>query len=359
MEWESVEQGKRKKKHGKRRGCLIAILAVVFIVVIAGVINSCPGDGSENLVWPKTGLATLLPEPPTDKGDVIVDSEEAFSASLDEVSAESVAAYMDACEEKGFTVDESRSSSEFSAYLESGEHLSLLHFDSGESLSIDVEAAVEMSALTWPTAGPGSQLPAPTSLMGHVDVDSSSQYAVTLGELSVEQFSTYVDACMAAGFNVDYTRGDDSFAADNASGAHVSVSWLGNSMMKVAVSAPDETETTEPAAEATTEEPAAPAQEQEPASVATDADGVSADFKATLDEYEAFFNEYVDFMNTYNSSSDNVVSMALDYADMMKRYSDYMSKLDAIDENSLSAAELAYFTEVQGRINQKLLSIGQ
>ena len=356
MEWESAEQGKRKKGRGKRRGCLMAVVALVLIAVIAGAINSCSGDEQENLVWPTAGLATLLPEPPTDKGNVIVDSEDSFSASLDEVSADSFAPYMDASEEKGFTVDESRSSSEFSAYLESGEHLSLLYFGSAESLSVDVEAAVEMSALTWPTAGPGSQLPAPASLKGHVDADSSTQYTVTLGELSIEQFNAYIDACMAAGFNVDYTRGDDSFAADSAAGAHVSVSLLGNIMMKIAVSAPDDAE---PAAGSTTAESEIPTQEQTPAPAVTDANGVNADFKATMDEYEAFFNEYVDFMNTYNSSSDNVVLMALDYADMTKRYSDYMSKLDAIDENLLSAADLAYFNEVQNRINQKLLSIGQ
>lgn len=29
---------------------------------------------------------------------------------------------------------------------------------------------------------------------------------------------------------------------------------------------------------------------------------VSADFKATMDEYEVFFNEYVDFMNAYSAT---------------------------------------------------------
>lgn len=49
-------------------------------------------------------------------------------------------------------------------------------------------------------------------------------------------------------------------------------------------------------------------------------------------------------MNKYQKS-DNVVSMATDYASMMKRYSEFSQKVDAIDENSLSSEDLAYYTE--------------
>ena len=84
----------------------------------------------------------------------------------------------------------------------------------------------------------------------------------------------------------------------------------------------------------------------------------SADFKATMDSYEAFIDEYVAFMNKYQKS-DNVVSMATDYASMMKRYSEFSQKVDAIDENSLSSEDSAYYTEVMTRCTQKLASVGQ
>lgn len=84
----------------------------------------------------------------------------------------------------------------------------------------------------------------------------------------------------------------------------------------------------------------------------------SADFKSTMDSYEAFIDEYVAFMNKYQKS-DNVVSMATDYASMMKRYSEFSQKVDAIDENSLSSEDLAYYTEVMTRCTQKLASVGQ
>ena len=85
----------------------------------------------------------------------------------------------------------------------------------------------------------------------------------------------------------------------------------------------------------------------------------TSDFRATMDAYETFMNEYVDFMLAYSSDSSNVVSMALDYADMMARYSEFADQVDAIDENSLSADDLAYYMEVMGRVNARLLEIGQ
>lgn len=51
--------------------------------------------------------------------------------------------------------------------------------------------------------------------------------------------------------------------------------------------------------------------------------------------------------------------MATDYASMMKRYSEFSQKVDAIDENSLSSEDSAYYTEVMTRCAQKLASVGQ
>ena len=44
---------------------------------------------------------------------------------------------------------------------------------------------------------------------------------------------------------------------------------------------------------------------------------------------------------------------------MMKRYSEFSQKVDAIDENSLSSEDSAYYTEVMTRCTQKLASVGQ
>ncbi len=194
-----------------------------------------------------------------------------------------------------------------------------------------------MGTISWPTAGAGSLVPAPTSTTGKIDSDSSTFFFAYVGETNAEAFAAYVDACSGAGFNVDYDRGDTWYSADNADGVSLRVEYRGFNTMAVRVDAPE--------AEA-------------PAATESSAGG-SSDFRATMDAYEAFMNEYCDFMETYSSDSSNVVAMATDYANMMSRYSDMTEQIDAIDESSLSAEDLAYYTEVMGRVNARLLEIGQ
>jgi len=83
---------------------------------------------------------------------------------------------------------------------------------------------------------------------------------------------------------------------------------------------------------------------------------VTPSFKETMDSYEAFFDEYVAFMQEYANGGSSV-SMLSDYATMMSRYSEAMSALDSIDTDSLSTADYAYYLEVLGRIQQKLLTV--
>lgn len=66
-----------------------------------------------------------------------------------------------------------------------------------------------------------------------------------------------------------------------------------------------------------------------------------------MDSYEQFFDQYVEFMKKYKDSGDSI-SMLADYTKMMQQYTDTMNKLNAIDQNSLSAADEAYYLEVMG-----------
>ena len=46
--------------------------------------------------------------------------------------------------------------------------------------------------------------------------------------------------------------------------------------------------------------------------------------------------------------------MLSDYTAYMQKYSEVMEKLDAVDEDELNSAELAYYTKVMSSITQKL-----
>ena len=75
-----------------------------------------------------------------------------------------------------------------------------------------------------------------------------------------------------------------------------------------------------------------------------------------MDSYEAFFDEYIAFMEKY-ANSDGDLSLLTDYMQYMAQYAETMESLESIDENELTTAELLYYSEVMGRISQKLLSV--
>ena len=83
---------------------------------------------------------------------------------------------------------------------------------------------------------------------------------------------------------------------------------------------------------------------------------IRPEVKEFLDSYEAFIDEYAAFMERYaNADSGDLAAMMGDYASFMSRYADFAEKLDAMDEDDLTNAELAYYLEVTSRASQKLL----
>lgn len=59
-------------------------------------------------------------------------------------------------------------------------------------------------------------------------------------------------------------------------------------------------------------------------------------------------------MESYDA---NDATMLLKYATMMSKYAEMIEKLDDIDESQLSAADDAYYIEVQSRINTRLAQV--
>ena len=95
-----------------------------------------------------------------------------------------------------------------------------------------------------------------------------------------------------------------------------------------------------------------PTAEEEP----QDESRIRPEFKEAMDSCEQFYDEYVAFMQKYQENSSDLTLLA-DYASYMTRYEEMMNKLDAIEEDDLTTAELAYYIEVTSRIQQKLLTI--
>ena len=367
MEWEPV----KSKKAGKKRGCL-RIIAIAAVVVLVIQIMSCVTSRPEPLDWPTSGLATLLPDPPTDKGKIISNSDDQLSADVAECSSSDFAAYVEDCKEAGFTIDAENDMGSYEAYSEEGAHLDLYYYESQEEISITLDAPIEMGTLSWPKSGAGALVPAPESAVGEITSDSSDYFVARVGETDSDAFQAYIDACADAGFTVDYDRSAEHYYAEDAEGVSLSLDFEGFNTMGVTVDLPDDADAE--AEENAVEEKSKPAQEpkksddaekkaedttsanDESKAAQTDANGVSLELKAQLDEFEKFFDEYVAFMEKYDADDP---SMYVQYATMMTQYTESMEALDAIDEESLSLADQGYYVEVMGRITQKLASVEQ
>ncbi len=237
------------------------------------------------------------------------------------------------------------------------------------------KAAIETScqSITWPDGDFAKKLPVLANQKGEVYSDSSDHVSIKLCNATRSSFDSYVKDAKKMGFTVDYDKSADIYTAKDAEGNEIKVFFMedeedGNTM-DITLDAPkseddskdqDSTDS-QPTQESQSQQQSQNTQQEQQSqqsqqSQQYDPSQVSADFKASMDSYEKFFDQYVEFMKKYKDSG-NSISMLADYTKMMQQYTDTMTKLNAIDQNSLSAADEAYYLEVMGRITQKLASV--
>lgn len=211
--------------------------------------------------------------------------------------------------------------------------------------------------ISWPTSAIAQLLPVPEDLRnGVISSDREDYLSVYLGKMSKDDYQSYVEQCKETGFTVDYSSSDDYYFANNSEGYRLSVDYdVDRRMMDVSVSAPVETTPTPEATPEPTETTT-----EEPTTDDTSSEEVDPDFKATMDSYETTINNYCNFMEKYNNAGpEDTAAMLADYTSYLQQYTETIDALNSVDEDSLSVADLAYYTEVNGRISQRLLEVGQ
>ena len=366
------------------------LIATVVLIAIIGEILDGKGKG-EKIEWSKIELRDQLPEPPSSKGTLFENSDEKFDAFLDRVSDGQYNDYLDACVDKGFTVDTDKSSYSYKAYNVDGYSLDMSHI--GDSLSITLKAPMKFGSITWPSSTVGNMLPTPKSTTGKFSYEHDDSFFVYVGETSRDDYDQYVADCSANGFNIDYDKGDTYYWADNADGYHISLKYEGNNIMTVEIKAAknddvstSEPTTIEPSTDATT--PSEPERVEtktndttassepeltetkpndattpdESAPVETTpndtnfVDGMRKDFKEAMDSYEAFMDEYVAFMKKYSDNPSDV-GLLTDYTKYMNTYADMVDKFNKWESEDLNDTELSYYIEVQTRVSKKLLEV--
>ena len=334
------------------------VIAAVALIAITSAISGGKGKG-EKIEWSKIELRDQLPEPPSNRGTLFENSDEEFWVSLDGVSDDQYNDYLDACVDKGFTVDADKSSYSYKAYNADGYSLDMSHI--GDGLSITLKAPMKFGSITWPSSTVGNMLPAPKSTTGKFSYEHDDSFFVYVSETSKADYDQYVADCSANGFNIDYDKDDTYYRADNADGYHISLKYEGNNIMAVEIKASKNSDagTSEPATTEPSTETTAPSESNSTETKPNDTDlvdGMRKDFKDAMDSYEAFMDEYVAFMKKYSDNPSDVGLLA-DYTKYMSKYADMVEKFDKWESEDLNDAELAYYIDVQARVSKKLLDV--
>ncbi len=134
------------------------ILCAFLSALIVLFISAC---GVDKIVWSDVVLGNTLPTPPKSEGEIHSNSSEALWIDIDNISDKEFADYVNACKEKGFTVDAQSTSSSYEAFNSDGYKLSLGHYGSDADMRIRLETPMEFTAITWPTSTAGQLLPPP------------------------------------------------------------------------------------------------------------------------------------------------------------------------------------------------------
>lgn len=239
----------------------------------------------------------------------------------------------------------------------------------GESYEYD--PTDRFAEMQWPDRGLGAMLPVPESNYGVIYNDKAQWFNGDVGNYTREQYRVYVAFCEDAGFTVGYTKNNDAFWAWNEEGYYLHLGYdEDKGYMSFSLEAPKE-ESGDPevsndgADDGTSADDDAATnasgqktnQDEESAGDASASGGVTPSFKEYMDSYEAFFDEYIAFMDKYEESTDYTPEMLNDFNTYMERYTDMTTKMNEVDTDELSPADLAYYNEVNARVYEKLYDL--
>lgn len=220
----------------------IPIVAVVVSFVLVIPYFSLFKINSADYVkydWDAVVLAEMLPRPESPYGEIISNSEDYLSLDVTKTTEAQYKEYIEACKDKGFTIDTESSGSIFYAYNDKGYKLSLSYYDYNSEMHINLDSAMEMETITWPDSKMAKLLPAPKSTTGKIYSDDEDSFSVYIGNTTIDDYNAYVKACEEKGFTVDAQKKDKTFSAKNADSFKLSVDYKGNNVIYISVAEPE------------------------------------------------------------------------------------------------------------------------
>ncbi|MBE5897259.1 MAG: zinc ribbon domain-containing protein [Lachnospiraceae bacterium] len=365
VEEESVESDnvqmntESNKKHPKKKWIVLGLLIIIIVTctAIIGVkLHDNKSEDVERIDWSDVVLAKMIPEPPSSVGNLYENTSEQLSVDLKKVSNKKAAKYIDECKKDGYVVDAVDDGFGYKAYNNLGYKLQVNIYEDYNEMDISLSAPMKFSTIVWPDNKFGKVLPPPKSLNGKIDYETDTSFNVYISDMPKNEYTEYVKQVAEAGFNIDYTKGDDYYYASNSDGYDVSIEYQGMNIIYISITAPyddnGDDKIVNNSDNTITENSEEETQDSEDSEDSES--GLRPEFKEAMDSYESFMDEYIAFMNKYKSDPTNL-ELIKSYSNYMSKYTECMSAFSKWEDEDLNDEELQYYLEVQSRVNQKLL----
>ena len=217
---------------------LAIILSFVFVVPYFSLFKVNISE-YEKYNWDEIVLAEMLPEPASPYGEIMSNSEDYLSMYVRKSTAAQYKDYIEACKEKGFTIDTETSGSYFYAFNDKGYKLSLSYYDYNNEMHIGLDAEMEYETITWPNSDIAKLLPVPKSTTGKIYSNDADSFSVYISNTSIEDYNAYITACEEKGFTVDASKQDKHYSAKNADAYKLTVDYKGNNVIYISIAEPE------------------------------------------------------------------------------------------------------------------------
>lgn len=185
--------------------------------------------------WMEINLNEKLPQPVSNRAVIYNNSYDLLDMYIYDIYPFRFEDYIFECEAMGYTKDIDQNEYSFDAYNEEGYELNLWYNEEQEKMEITLYAPIEMDAYVWPENKMVSTLPLPTSSIGKIEWESVDSFSIYIGDTSLTDFNMYINECMKAGYNVDYSRYEDSFYANHKEGYRLSLHYKKNQTMYISL----------------------------------------------------------------------------------------------------------------------------
>ena len=190
----------------------------------------------EDFTWPDNKLSSMIPKLDNKKGAVKVNTEETLEINLSNITEDEVDSYISDCEDAGFTIDVEKKKSSFDGFNKDGYHL-IVSLNEMKTMNITIEAPEEYAKISWPTSGPATLIPKPSSDTGRIANDYDWCFNVYISNMTKDEFNAYIDECIEAGFEKD-SRDDNYFHAKKDKDIRLSVKYEGYNIVNIDITTP-------------------------------------------------------------------------------------------------------------------------